>query len=152
MLFVSLHLVNQGWKQHVGRSPVSPKGMTLWNKVMRQMHLWAYSWMRPNYITNDQEYRISKFLFHKFIHSKAVLDAAEGNHDYINRIHMFFHQHIYVHEDLYLYYKRRLIRHLEVSHSSPHEVRRRLFHNKTCQLITHITYFLLFCFRERILV
>ncbi len=35
---------------------------------------------------------------------------------------MFFHQHVYVYEDLYLYYKQRHIRHFEVSHSSPHKV------------------------------
>ncbi len=81
--------------------------------------------MRPNYVNNEQEYRISKFLFHKFLHSQTVLDAAEGNYKYINRIHMFFHQHVYVNEDLYLYYKRRHIRHFEVSHSSPHEVSKR---------------------------
>ncbi len=51
-----------------------------------------------------------------------MLDAAEDNHNLIQCIHMCFHQHVYVHEDMYLYYTRKLIMHFEVSHSSQHEV------------------------------
>ncbi len=59
-------------------------GIELWNDVVRKFHLWANSWMRLYYVNNAEEYRISKFLLHKFIHSKAVLDAAEGNQDLIH--------------------------------------------------------------------
>ncbi len=90
--------------------------------MLRKIHLWAYSWMRPNYVNNSQEYRISKFLLNKFIHFEAVLDADEDNHGLIQCVHMFFHQHVYVHDEMYLYYKRMLIRRFEVSHSSSHEV------------------------------
>ncbi len=76
--------------------------------------------MRPSYVNDAQEYRISKFLFHKFIHSQGFLDATEGDYDLVNQIHMFFNEHVYVHEDLYLYYKK--IRFMEVSHPTPHEV------------------------------
>ncbi len=81
--------------------------------------------MRPNYVNNKQEYRILKFLFHKFLHSQTVLNAVKGNYEYINRIHMIFHQHVFVNEDFFLYYKQRHIHHFEVSHSSPHEVSKR---------------------------
>ncbi len=89
---------------------------------MRKIHLWAYSWIRPNYLNNYHKYRISKFLLNIFIHSAAVLDAAEGNHDFFQCIHMCFHQLVYVHDEMYMYYKRKLIRLLEVSYSSPPEV------------------------------
>ncbi len=51
-----------------------------------------------------------------------MFEAAEGNREIIQRIHNFFHNNVFVHENLYLYFKRMKIRHFEVSHSSTHEV------------------------------
>ncbi len=62
--------------------------------------------MRPNYVRNDKEYRISKYLLHEFIHSKTMLDAEEGHHDVIQRIHTSFHNYVFVLENLYLNFKR----------------------------------------------
>ncbi len=87
-----------------------------------KIHLWAYSKMRPNYVKKDKEYRILKYLLHEFIHSKAMLDAAEGHHDVIQCIHNIFHNHVFVHENLYLYFKRMTTWHFEVLHFSLHEV------------------------------
>ncbi len=98
--------MNQGGKVHVGKSKISTKSLHLWNQAFRKIHLWAYSWMRPNYVRNDKEYRILQYLLHEFIHSKAMLDAAEAHHDVIWRIHNFFHNHVFVHENLYQYFKR----------------------------------------------
>ncbi len=122
-IIIHIFDINQsGVEVHVGRCPFSPKGLDWWNQVVRKIHLWVYSWMRPNYVIDNKEYQTSKYLMTKFIHSQTVLDDAEWNYHLVHRIHMLFHQHIYVHEHLYLYFKRMRVRYFEVSHSSPHKV------------------------------
>jgi hypothetical protein len=77
--------------------------------------------MNPGNVEDKDEYLISKYLLEKFITSRSVLDAVEGNTFLIGRILKFLRCHVYTWESLYLHYERKTIRHFDTSHSSPHE-------------------------------
>lgn len=82
-----------------------------------------YSWMRPGYVEDDDEYKISKFFLIQFICSTAVFRAADGNMQIIMCMLHFVQGHVFVYENLYLNYKRKHVRHFDVSMGTPHEVR-----------------------------
>ena len=78
--------------------------------------------MRPGYAEDETEYKISKCILLQYICSATVLSAAEGKVFMIVAILKFLRGHVFVHEQLYLHYRRRDIRCLDVAHASPHEV------------------------------
>lgn len=78
--------------------------------------------MRSHYVHNNKEYQISKYLLTKFIQSEVGFEATKGKYDIVHHVCMFFHNYFYVHENLYIYFKQKMIGHFEMSHSSPHEV------------------------------
>jgi len=95
--------------------------MKKWSLIVSYIHKWVYSWMNPGNVEDKDEYQISKYLLEKFITSKTVLDAVEGNTFMIGRILKFLRCHVYPWESLYLHYERKRIRHFDTAHSSPHE-------------------------------
>ncbi len=121
-IFTHFTSVIEGQKVHAGRSPVSPGGLMKWNTMVRKIHFGAYSWLIPHYVHNDKEYIISKYQLTKLVYSKFVLKAAKGNCYLVHFIHVFFHNHIYVHGNLYLYFWQKMIRHFEISHWIPHYI------------------------------
>ncbi len=94
----------------------------IWTGVVRKMQSWCYSWMRRGYIDEPQEYNISKYLFLQFLFSQAVFEASGHNTSLIKHIFHFLQGHVFVHENLYLYYLQKQVRHYFVSHGSPHKV------------------------------
>jgi len=105
-----------------------------WNKVCqktqsgslvicsKKIHQWIYSWMKPGYVEDEMEYKISKFLLMQFICSAAVLIAAEGQTHMIVKILRFLRGYVFDKEHTYLYYLRKLILTMFTGHSSAHEV------------------------------
>ena len=70
----------------------------------------------------ENEYKISKFMLLQFVCYGSILLAADNNmHIILSMLH-FLQGHVFVHEDLYLHFRRRTIRHFDCSHGSPHEV------------------------------
>ena len=115
------HIVSQGWKKHLPGTTTFTDPIK-WERTKKIIMNWVYSWMRPGYVEDDDELNVSKYKLVQFVTSSAVLDAAEGKKDVVARVLHFLQNHVFVHEDLYLWYKRKKIRHFNVSHSSPHEV------------------------------
>ena len=116
------HIVDRGWL----RGGFSNKGMSQaivdrWNTVRKTIFTWIYSWMRPEFVETESEYRFSKRLLHKFIHSKTVLEAVNGDASRVHHIESWLRSYIYIHEKDYLFYKRRYVRHFDISHNSIHE-------------------------------
>ena len=93
-----------------------------WQKVVRKIKNWMYSWMRPGFVESDMEYKISKHLLLCFVKSQSVRVASDNNHILIERIIKFVVAHVLVHEMQYLHYRRRHIRHFDAAHASAHEV------------------------------
>ena len=107
-----------------GINTITKKNQAKWKRVVRKIHGWIYSWMRPGYVEDQEEYEISKFiLLQLFICSAPVLAAAEGHTFMIVRIMKFLRCHVFVYEGLFLHFKRMDVPTFFVSHSSQHEVR-----------------------------
>ncbi len=97
-----------GWKKNVPSvNVVSTKKSKKWTCVVKKIHRWIYSWMKPGYVEDEDEYNISKYLLEQFICSAAVLDAADGHQFMIVRILKFLRCHLYPWETLYLHYFRK---------------------------------------------
>jgi hypothetical protein len=79
--------------------------------------------MRPSYVEEEDEYKISKFLLIQFISSSAVLRACEGKMFMVIDILKWLRGHVLVWESLFLFYLRKNCRNFLTAHSSPHEVR-----------------------------
>ena len=113
--------VNRGWHANI-RACIKKKHLKQWNKVVKKIQSWIYSWMKPRYVEDADEYEISKNLLIRFICSDVVLRAARFNRILIIDILMFLRGHVFVYENQYLYYLRKHIRHYEILHGSQHEV------------------------------
>ena len=112
-----------GYKKHVpGINSVKTKNQGRWSSVVKKIHQWIYSWMKPGYVEDEMEYKISKFLLMQFICSAPVLIAAEGQTYMIVKILRFLRGYVFDKEHTYLYFLRKLVLTMFTGHSSPHEV------------------------------
>ena len=105
-----------------GITSITKVNQPRWTSVVRKIHQWIYSWMKPGYVEDEEEYIISKCLLLQFVCSARVLTAAEGNLFMITKILRFLRGYVFVYEDLYLYYLRKKHRTMWTAHSSAHEV------------------------------
>lgn len=76
-----------------------------------------YSWMRPGYCENVEEYRVSKALLETYI--KSVNDFIGCTNTL--RINCFVRYHIEVHDDNYVFGTRMMIWHYDQYSNSGHE-------------------------------
>ena len=112
-----------GYLKHVpGINSVKKKNQARWTSVVKKIHQWVYSWMKPGYVDDEKEYKISKFLLLQFICSAPVLIAAEGQTYMIVKILRFLRGYVFDKEHTYLYFRRKLILTMFTGHSSGHEV------------------------------
>ena len=112
-----------GYKKHVpSANTLWPRNQGTWLCVVREIHPWIYSWMKPGYVEDEDEYHISKILLMQFVSSAPVLIAAEGKLFLIIRILKWLRGYVFVHQDLYLYYPRKKQLTFFTAHSSAHEV------------------------------
>ena len=112
-----------GWTAHVPPiSTLTKSYRERWRLVVQKIHGWICSWMNPNMIENEMEYKISKFILMQFICSAPVLAAAEGHTFVILGILRFVRHYIWIYEGQYLWYLRKDIRSMFTAHSSAHKV------------------------------
>ena len=45
-----------------GLNSVSEKSRDIWRSALRKVQQWVYSWMKPGYVEDEDELKISKFL------------------------------------------------------------------------------------------
>ena len=116
------HSVNQGWRVHVPSMCFVGEKNDNWQKIVRKIKNWMYSWMRPGFVETDMEYKISKHLLLCFVKSQSVIMASDNSRNLIGRIVKFIIDHVLVHDMQYLHYRRSHIRHFDAAHASAHEV------------------------------
>ena len=78
--------------------------------------------MKPCYVEDEMEYKISKFLLMQFICSAPLLLAVEGQAFMIVKILRFLRGYVFDKEGTYLCYVHKLIITMFVGHSSTQEV------------------------------
>ena len=88
-----------------------------YKKVIFSIQSWLYSWMKPSYCVDEVEYKISKIVLDAFI--RSVTDFI-GRYN-ADKIMHFISEHVLVHEDMFLFYKRKCVRHFDESSNSCHE-------------------------------
>ena len=114
------HIVNRGWKKYCSNSMYTcfdGAQRQQYKKVINMIQGWIYSWMKPHYCENKEEYVISKILLDGFILS--VTDYI-GSFN-VTKIRSFIAHHVIVHEDHYVFYKRKSIRHFDEKDNCCHE-------------------------------
>ena len=90
---------------------------------MYKIQQWVYSWMRPGYVEDKDEYKISKNRLLQFVCLAPVFRAADNSMTIILSMIRFLQGHIFVHRDVYLHFPCRSVRHFDCSHGSLHEVK-----------------------------
>ena len=117
-----------------GPNAVSLSRQHLWKAALSKITQWTFSWMRPEYVETDEEYKISKLILLRFVCSAAVLRAADGHVHLVVSLLRFLQTYVFVYEAQYLHHKRSKVCHFDVSHGSHHEVSIQLFsqHCVTC--------------------
>lgn len=118
-----LLVVDRGWHSHI-RACIAKAYRPHWNKIVKKIHTWIYSWMKPGFVEDPDEYEISKALLIRFICSDVVLRAARNNKALIIDILKFVRSHVFVYEQQYLFYLRKRVKHYAVAHGTQHEVSR----------------------------
>ena len=99
--------VNFGWERHCpGPNTITKPNRPRWLSIVRKIHQWIYSWMKPAYVEDEFEYKISKCLLIQFLCSATVLSGAEGKAFMIVQILKWLQQYVFVYEGLYLHYLR----------------------------------------------
>ena len=110
-------------KVHVaGEMAVTSFNRERYLSVLRKIQQWLYSFMKPGYVEDEDEYKISKYILLQFICSSAVFSAVDGKLWIVVGILRFLQFHVFVHENLYLHFRRRSLRHYDTSHATAHEV------------------------------
>ena len=51
------HSVNQGWRVHVPSLCFVGEKNDNWQKIVRKIKNWMYSWMKPGVVETDMEYK-----------------------------------------------------------------------------------------------
>ena len=77
--------------------------------------------MTLGYVEDEDVYNISKQLLERFVCSIPVLGIIDGNTAIVCSVLKFLKCHVYTWETLFLYFKRKHIRHFDTAHSSAHE-------------------------------
>jgi hypothetical protein len=125
----SWHIIDRGWHKKVNvplgghsrrKRPLHLKGkkrraaapLTVLNKTARTIYRWLFSWAQPSYCENEDEYKVSKALFLKFVQSKQVRDLFDQS--FVDSVIMFVRENVFPHEARFCYYHRHGLFHLEI--------------------------------------
>lgn len=115
------HLVEQGCNRNCpGKTSVPKEKEKKWEHFLRHVKNWIYSWMKPGYCENEDEYRISSELLFRYISSTSALDAAGGNYDHITRVKEWVRL-LVTSEGQFLHYLRKKKRAMHIYSSNGHE-------------------------------
>jgi hypothetical protein len=92
------------------------------NLFKKRVKDWCYSWMTPGGVESEDEYHVSKQLFFAYLVSKEVLDAVDCQQYVLDQVSDFVLKHLIIYDDVFLFFKKKLLRHFNVKTSSAHEV------------------------------
>ena len=90
------HIVDRGWKEHgPGNNSVTVKNRAKFQRFIRHIHTWMYSWMRPGYCETQEEYELSKQMLFAYLGSETALNICEEQYHVIEKIKDFIHSHLF---------------------------------------------------------
>lgn len=116
------HIVTLGFKKHgPSANSVSSHLQERWKSVCDRVKEWCYSWMKPGYCEDNDEFQLSKHLLIAFVQSKSVLEAAGGDKRVPSNMLEWLRGHVFTHLNDLLWHLRKKRRCYNTHHSSPHE-------------------------------
>ena len=115
------HLVNNSWKRHApSKVSIKKEMQSKFDNFSKYITNWFYSFMRPGYCENKQEYNLSKTMLYAFLRSdevKSILCTAQN----VKQVEDWVRNIVFIKEDQFLYYQRKRIRYYYQMTTSPHE-------------------------------
>jgi hypothetical protein len=113
----SWHIIDRGWFKKVniplgghsrrkrplhlkGKKRRTPPPLTETNKTARTIYRWLFSWAQPSYCENEDEYKVSKALFMKFVQSTQVKELFGSS--FVDSVVLFVRESVFPHEVLLL--------------------------------------------------
>lgn len=116
------HIVEKGVQSHCpGEKSVAPKQKEAYKTLIKLVKNWIYSWMRPGYCESEDEYHISKVLFFEYLSSHTCLSLCGENKEIQRQIIDFVTRFVLPHEDLFVFFRRKHIRHFDEYNNCSHE-------------------------------
>jgi len=100
---------------------VAPEQKEAYKSLLKCVKNWIYSWMRPGYCETHDEYTTSKVLLYEYLSSNACLSICGGNKQILNQIIDFLTRFVLPHEDLFVFFKCKKIRHFDEYNNCSHE-------------------------------
>ena len=99
------HIVEGSYIVHgkISMYMLMKKNRPRWLSIIRSIKKYVYSFMRPGYVEDEEEYKISKYILLQYVCSSTVYTAAEGNLFMIVKLLKWLRGYVFVHEQLYLY-------------------------------------------------
>ena len=73
----------------VGVRNVSKSKKDTYKQLVRTVHTWLYSFSRPGYCEDDDEFQVSKLLLFDYLESPTVLEACENKGHIVKEIIRF---------------------------------------------------------------
>jgi hypothetical protein len=116
--------VEQGWKAHgPGVTAVKDIGRNRdkFNLFKKRVKDWCHSWMTPGGVESEDEYHVSKQLFFAYLASEEVLDAVDRQQYVLDQASDFVLKHVIVYDAVFLFFKKKFLRHFNGKTSSDHE-------------------------------
>ena len=112
------HIVTIGGRKHLGsgKNFIPPSKMGKFKQAMRNVQQFLYALMRPGGVENDEEYAVAKAVLAQYIQSSQMSEACHGNTAFINHLMHWITNHVLVHDQQFLWYRRKSIMNLESSH------------------------------------
>jgi hypothetical protein len=89
------------------------------NKTARTIYQWIFSSAQPSYCKSEEEYHLSKALLMKFVQLHKVKDLFGSG--FVDSVVTFVRGDIFPHEEIFCYYKRHSLFHLETHSNYGHE-------------------------------
>ena len=116
------HIVEKGIQSHCpGEKSVAPMQKEAYKSLLKLVKNWIYSWMRPGYCETEDEYHISKVLFYDYLSSDTCLSMCGGNNAIRRQIIDFVTRFVLPHEDFFVFFRRKHIRHFDEYNNCSHE-------------------------------
>ena len=95
------------------------KDHLIYENVSKHLKLWIYSWMRPGCCETEDEYKVSKLMFLKFLNSEQIRLTLGSL--FIDKVEDFLKKNVESYEKNFLFYLRKHHRHFDEYVNSLHE-------------------------------
>jgi hypothetical protein len=119
------HIITKGWQRYgISKKIVPPNQQYDLKQAVSTILKWLYMFCRPGGCEDEEEYILSRSLLLAYIHNhvaKAIAVGIDNQPIQVETILRFLNNHVFVHEDHFIFYPRKKVLHFNESNNSSHE-------------------------------